>query len=399
MFLVSLDGGTFAPATSPVNYSDLASSGHTFQVESEDQAGNFSTPVSYAWTIDATPPTVAGVSSAKPSGAYAAGTAIPISIAFSEAVTVTGAPQLALNAGSSVAAVYSGGSGGSTLTFTYTVAAGQNTSELDYVGINALTLGSGSIEDAAGNAAVLTLPATGSDGLASEKIAIETTPPTVTGVAAASRPLSGGAPVTITGTNLLDATTVKFGATAIPMSSFLSDTATQIVVDSPLSKSAGTVNVTVTTVGGVSHTSSADKFTYVAAPTVKGIKPASGALAGGATVTITGTNLLDATAVDFGGAAVTKIISDTATKIVVKSPLATTAGPVDVTATTAGGVSKTSSADKFTYLAAAAGAVVSNVPVTPDVNDLALLDLMGESSPSSVVQRKMMENLMASLLM
>ncbi len=181
VFLVSLDGGTFAPATSPVNYSDLASSGHTFQVESEDQAGNFSTPVSYAWTIDATPPTVAGVSSAKPSGAYAAGTAIPISIAFSEAVTVTGAPQLALNAGSSVAAVYSGGSGGSTLTFTYTVAAGQNTSELDYVGINALTLGSGSIEDAAGNAAVLTLPvpASGSDGLATQNIVIDTTPPSV----------------------------------------------------------------------------------------------------------------------------------------------------------------------------------------------------------------------------
>ena len=51
---------------------------------------------------------------------------------FSEPVTVTGTPQVALNAGSSVVATYTGGSGTSTLTFTYTVAVGDNSSDLDY---------------------------------------------------------------------------------------------------------------------------------------------------------------------------------------------------------------------------------------------------------------------------
>ena len=77
---------------------------------------------------------------------------------------------------------YASGSGTSTLTFNYTVAAGQNTADLDYASTAALALNGGSIQDAAGNAAVLTLPATGTDGLAAKNIVIDTTPPTVTGV-------------------------------------------------------------------------------------------------------------------------------------------------------------------------------------------------------------------------
>ena len=64
-------------------------------------------------------------------------------------------------------------------------------------------------------------------------------------------------------------------------------------------------------------------------------------------MTITGTNLAGATAVDFGGNAAT-IVSDSATQIVVTDP-AGTAGTVDVTVTTAGGTSATSAADQFTY--------------------------------------------------
>ena len=54
------------------------------------------------------------------------------------------------------------------------------------------------------------------------------------------------------------------------------------------------------TAGGTSATSSADQFTYVAAPTVTGVSPTAGSAAGGTTVTITGTNLANATAVKFG---------------------------------------------------------------------------------------------------
>ena len=102
--------------------------------------------------------------------------------------------------------------------------------------------------------------------------------------------------MTITGTNLAKATAVIFGALA---GTILTDTATQITATAPAG-AAGTVDVTVTTAGGTSATSPADQFTYVAAPTVTRISPAAGPLAGGTTVTITGTDLAGATAVMFG---------------------------------------------------------------------------------------------------
>ena len=137
-------------------------------------------------------PTVTGVSSTEATGAYGVGTAIPIRVTFSEAVTVTGTPQLSLNTGSGVTANYSSGSGTSTLTFTYIVAAGQNSSDLDYASTTALTLNGGTIKDAAGTAAVLTLPATGTDGLATRNITIDTQAPTVaTAASATPNPVTG----------------------------------------------------------------------------------------------------------------------------------------------------------------------------------------------------------------
>jgi hypothetical protein len=100
---------------------------------------------------------------------------ISITLTFNEAVTVTGTPQLALNAGCGATAYYAGGSGTSTLTFTYTVAAGQKISDLNYTSTTALALDGGSIKDAAGNVAVLTLPGTASDGLKARNIVINTT--------------------------------------------------------------------------------------------------------------------------------------------------------------------------------------------------------------------------------
>ena len=87
---------------------------------------------------------------------------------------------------------------------------------------------------------------------------------------------------------------------------------------------------------------------YLTAPAVEGVSPASGPVAGGTSVTISGTDLLNATAVDFGSTAAT-IVSDTDTQIVVTSP-AGSAGTVHVTVVTPVGTSDTSSADEFTYV-------------------------------------------------
>ena len=172
--------------------------------------------------------------------------------------------------------------------------------------------------------------------------------PAITAVNPSAGPTAGGTSVTITGTTLLNATAVRFGSFAAQITS---DSATQIIATSP-AENAAAVDVTVTTAGGTSATSSADHFTYVAAPTVTSVSPALGPTAGGSSVTITGSNLAGAIAVRFGQAAAI-ITSDTATQIIATSP-AGSAGAVDVTVSTAGGTSATSSIDRFTYVAAPA---------------------------------------------
>src|SRR6202034_3758070 len=118
-----------------------------------------------------------------------------------------------------------------------------------------------------------------------------TAAPTVTGVSPTAGPLGGGTSVTIAGTGLTGARGVKFGGTAA--TSFTVNSATRITATSPAG-SAGAVDVRVTTPGGTSATSSADKYTYTAAPTVTAIAPSAGPLGGATTVTITGTNLTGA---------------------------------------------------------------------------------------------------------
>ena len=169
--------------------------------------------------------------------------------------------------------------------------------------------------------------------------------PTVTGVVPAAGPVAGGTTVTITGTGFVTGATVDFGLTGATSVTVVSGTS--ITAVSPAG-SAGTVDVTVTTPGGISATSPADEFTYDPIPTVTGITPTGGPLAGGTTVTITGTGFTGATAVTFGTTAATSYTVASATSITAVSP-AGSAGTVDVTVTTPGGISTTSAADEFTY--------------------------------------------------
>src|SRR5205823_7488694 len=103
-----------------------------------------------------------------------------------EPVNVTGTPQLALATGSpaSTNVDYVSGSGTATLTFNYTVAAGNSSADLNYSNTSSLTLNGGTIKDAATNNATLTLPGTGAaNSLAGNKaIVIDAVAPTVTSV-------------------------------------------------------------------------------------------------------------------------------------------------------------------------------------------------------------------------
>ncbi|HWA86215.1 MAG TPA: DUF4347 domain-containing protein, partial [Opitutus sp.] len=134
---------------------------------------------------DTTPPAVSGVTSSTANGSYKAGDVVSIQVNFSENVTVTGTPQLTLETGGADEVVnYSSGSGTSALTFNYTVQAGDTSSDLDYVATNSLALNGGTIKDAAGNNATLTLASPGASGSLgnAKSLVIDTTAPTVSGV-------------------------------------------------------------------------------------------------------------------------------------------------------------------------------------------------------------------------
>ena len=199
---------------------------------------------------------------------------------------------------------------------------------------------------AATSAATVDVTVTNPDGTsatsAADKFTFEAMP-MVTAISPTTGGGNGGTTVTITGTDLASATAVDFGTTA---ATIIGDTAAQIIVTSPAG--TGSVDVTVTTAGGKSPTSAADKFQYI--PVVTSVIAASGLTTGGTTVTINGGDLAGATVVDFGNTAVTKFISNSANEIVLTTP-AETAGSVDVTVTDADGTSAKSPADTYTYVA------------------------------------------------
>ncbi len=134
------------------------------------------------YTIERTVPTVTNVTSTTADGFYNVPDVISIQVVFSEAVNVTGTPQLTLETGATDRAVdYTSGSGTNTLTFTYTVQAGDTSSDLDYI-VSGLSLNGGTIQDAATNTADLNLAAPGAAGSLgfNKAIVIDTTVPAVT---------------------------------------------------------------------------------------------------------------------------------------------------------------------------------------------------------------------------
>ncbi|HYE36515.1 DUF4347 domain-containing protein [Methylocaldum sp.] len=151
--------------------------------------------------VDGIAPTVSGVSSTTANGSYKAGDIIAVTVQFSEAVTVTGTPQLTLETGATDRTVgYAGGSGTNTLTFNYTVQAGDTSADLDYLNTTALALNGGTIRDAAGNDAVPTLATPGAANSlgANKALVIDTTAPVISAVTIPDATMKVGDTVTAT---------------------------------------------------------------------------------------------------------------------------------------------------------------------------------------------------------
>src|SRR5205085_852206 len=92
-----------------------------------------------------------------------------------------------------------------------------------------------------------------------------------------------------------------------------------LLVYAPADDTTGAVHVTVTTPTGTSSTSSSDQFTYndVPIPAVSTVSPNVGSTGGTTSVTITGTDFTNATAVFFGALPATSFTIDSDTQITV----------------------------------------------------------------------------------
>jgi Bacterial Ig-like domain len=129
--------------------------------------------------IDTTTPSVSSVVASGSgitagSGDLGVGSVVTLTINLNEAVTVAGGtPTLTLNDGGT--ASYTGGSGSNALTFSYTVAAGQNNADLAVTGVN---LNSATVKNGAGTAANLA----GAVANPAGTLQISTTPPVISAI-------------------------------------------------------------------------------------------------------------------------------------------------------------------------------------------------------------------------
>lgn len=134
-----------------------------------------------------TPPAVTSVAAATANGGYKAGDTLSVTVTYDQAVTVDttdGTPTVQLETGTvDEPATYSSGSGTNTLTFTYTVQAGDATGDLDYTGTDALTFNGGTVRATlTGATANRELPAPGGPGslAANAALVLDTLAPSAT---------------------------------------------------------------------------------------------------------------------------------------------------------------------------------------------------------------------------
>jgi len=171
--------------------------------------------------------------------------------------------------------------------------------------------------------------------------------PTVTAILPVSGTTGGGTSVTITGTGFSSTTTVTIGGSTCTEPT--ASSSTTLVCKTP-AHAAGATDVIATNANGTTGTASgAYTFVATAAPTVSSISPASGAVAGGTAVTITGTGFLAGAAVTIGGVSCTSATVVAATTITCTTSLHS-AGVVDIVVANTDAQEGTL-ANGYTYLA------------------------------------------------
>ncbi|MEY4226815.1 MAG: hypothetical protein RL190_1572, partial [Actinomycetota bacterium] len=183
----------------------------------------------------------------------------------------------------------------------------------------------------------------------------------IVAVSPAMGPVGGGTRITLTGRGLASATGVLIGGVAATDVSVTAGASTATVTAVTPARASSLVDVAVTTPTGTVTSSAAFRY-GLAAPTIAGVSPSAGPLAGGTTITISGTELTDATRVTVGGVPATRVTVVNATTVTAVTP-AHAAGTVAVALAAPGGA--VSAAAAFTYAdPAVEEAPASSAPVT-----------------------------------
>ncbi|CAN7347961.1 Ig-like domain-containing protein [Massilia sp. LjRoot122] len=223
---------TFTPTPDQQNLAAAISVGAGKFVDAGGLA-NVASTVNAAIGGDTLAAAVSAVGASGADGSYKLGDTITIQLNFLEAVTVVGQPTLQLETGATDrVATYSGGSGSNTIAFSYTVQAGDLTSDLDVVGTGALQLNGGSIRDAAGNDAVLALAAPGAAGSlgAARSIVVDGAAPTDIALSNAAITTLDGAHAVVGTLSSVDANAQdSFGYTLVAGAGDADNTAFEIV--------------------------------------------------------------------------------------------------------------------------------------------------------------------------
>lgn len=175
-----------------------------------------------------------------------------------------------------------------------------------------------------------------------------TATPTLSSVSLAHGIPTGGEAVIVNGSGFsedLKGVKVSFGG--IEATSVTVNSAKEITATDPAG-AEGPVVVKVENEAGSSAEVPSDRFDYTNSPVVLGVAPEIGSEAGGAVVTITGTNLTEVTGVRFGASPAAHFTVDSPESITATTPPGT--GTVNVTVESAHGTSEVGVSDRFAYV-------------------------------------------------
>lgn len=188
--------------------------------------------------------------------------------------------------------------------------------------------------------------------------------PSITNVSPTRGDVNGGQALTITGTSFITGALVSIGGTSCPVSAV---TATSITCTTA-AKVSGLYDVVVTNPDSQTGTR-ASAYSYVNAPTVTSVSPATGSTLGGTTITITGTNFFSGSSVDLGGSACTSVNVTSTTSLNCVTPAGaagavtvSVVSPFSTTGTLAGGYTYAAAAPELEFVTGTS----SPTPPNPD---------------------------------